>query len=260
MKKTTTLDQGRVEGTQKKWGLVKWTLSAAVLAALLGIGINWSAQEVQPQKPSLPQSEVVKNETSLAIHGMLGLWSNGIAWDNATVLSTNPSLTGVLSVSHPKSGFGVTAIRVDDFNQNDLSQPSSRATVINPNWKTNFWKNKQFWMTLDWKYTLLDKNPDLRIVTTDIVWSYSTKTWWTFEWMYLHNFTNWSDAFRLSVSKQLDDAVKVVTQLWADSGYWETFYGRLMVDVKLKEWITVQVSCIVKDWKLTPTVFCSVAF
>lgn len=249
MRKTTTMERWVETRTQwRKW--LKF-MSAALLATLLGIGTNWMAQEVVPQDSLQTHTEVVKKPW-IAVHGMLGLSTNWIAADNAQLCSTNPSLTGVLSMSDPKTGFGVTAIRLDDFRQDEMSQPTSRATVLNPNWKKKFWEDKQFWIGVDGKVTLFDKT-DLKIYTTDIVGSYSTKTWWTFEWMYIHNFTSWSDSFRASVSKQLDEAVKVVAQWWYEAGMDKKIYGRVMVDVKLKEWVTAEVSLIAKDGQLIPT-------
>ena len=69
MKNTTRLNQ-RVEKNQK----TRWTkVRAAILATLIGLGVNWMAQNIQPDEQPHTQSEVVKKDTRIAVHGMLSL-------------------------------------------------------------------------------------------------------------------------------------------------------------------------------------------
>lgn len=73
--------------------------------------------------------------------------------------------------------------------------------------------------------------------------------------MYSHKFKKWadSDAFRLSVSKQIDDIVKLTAQWRYETGCDSHFYDRLICDAKLGNWLGAQVSLINKNWKLVPT-------
>ena len=246
----TTLNRV-IERTQK----TAWTkVRAAILATLLGFGVNWMAQNIQPDEQPHTQTEVVKKDTRISVHGMLSLWTNWIAWDAAEVCSTNPTLIGVLKIRDQKTWLGFTTVRLDD-GQDDSEQPASRVTILNPNFCKKFWKNGEFSVSIDWKYAMFDKMPNANWFSPDIVWSWTPKNGLTFEWMYSHKFKKWadSDAFRLSVTKQIDDIVKLTAQWWYDTGCDSHFYGRLICDVKLGNWLWAQVSLISKNWKLVPT-------
>ena len=177
MKNTTRLNQRVDSATQK----VKWLnyLRTLLVAALLSCGLNWTAQNAQPQEQSSTQTEVVK-EPKFSVHGMVSLWSNGIAWDAAELCSTNPTFIGMVDVSHTKSWLGFTTVRLDD-GDNDPSQPASRVTILNPHLTKKFWENNEFILDLEWKYAMFDKMPECNWFSPDIKWAYSTKDGWTFE-------------------------------------------------------------------------------
>ena len=249
MKNTIKLNQRVERATQVKWLNYLRTL---LIAALMGYSVNWIAQDIQPQDQTSTQTEVVKKPT-FSVHGMVSLWTNGIAWDAAEVCSTNPTLIGLVDVSH-KSWFGFRAIRLDD-GKSDPDQPASRVTILNPHLTKKFWKDNEFKFDLDWKYTMLDKMSESNWFSSDVIWSYNTKDGFTFEWMYAHKFKKGpdSDAFRLSISKKIDEALKFTAQWWYETGYDKHFYGRFMLDINLWNWLMAQVSLIAKNWKLTPT-------
>ena len=255
MKNTTRLSQ-RVERTQK----TAWTkVRTAILATLLGLGVNWVAQNVQPNEQLNEQSypkteEVVKKDTRIAVHGMLSLWTNWIAWDAAELCSTNPTIIGVLNIRDQKTWIGFTWVRLDD-GQNDPEQPASRVTILNPNFSKKFWKDGQISVSVDWKYAMFDKMPQANWFSPDIVSSWTTNSGLTFEGMYSHKFKKWtdSDAFRLSITKQIDNIVKLTAQWWYETNCDSHFYGRIICETKIKDWIWAQVSLIKKDWKWVPT-------
>ena len=262
MKNTTRLNQRVERATQTKWLNYLRTL---LVAALLGYNVSWTAQDVQsqniqPQKVELQeQPDTSKKDPAFSVHGMVSLWTNGIAWDAAEVCSTNPTVIGMVDVSH-KSWLWVTTIRLDDW-QNDPSQPASRVTILNPHYTKKLWKNKEFKVDIEWKYTMFDKMPESNWFSPDIKWAYSTQDGWTFEWMYSHKFKKWkkdSDVIRLSATKKLDDALRLTAQWWYETDYAKHFYARVMADINLwkksKKELNVQPSITAKNWDITPTV------
>jgi len=186
----------------------------------------------------------------IVTHWMLYGWT-WVAWDFAEVCSDRWTLIAVVDMSHPQTWLWFTWIRLDDFH-NDPDQPASRATVLNLHWNKKFWR---FWLWVEWKYTFIDHLPQANWFSPDVVLSYTTDGWRTFEWMYAHKFKDWpdSDAFRLSISKKVNDALKITWQWWYETWYDKHFYGRIIVDVNLWNWFWAQLSCIWKYWKLTPT-------
>jgi len=186
----------------------------------------------------------------VAVHWMLYGWT-WVAWDYAEVCSDRATLIAVVDMTHPQTGLWFTGIRLDDFH-NDPAQPASRATVLNLHWNKKFWK---LWVWVEWKYTFIDHLPQANWFSPDVVLSYSTDGWRTFEWMYAHKFKDWpdSDVFRLSIAKKINEALKITWQWWYETGYDKHFYGRIIVDVNLWNWFWAQLSCISKYWKLTPT-------
>lgn len=211
-------------------------------------------QNEQLNAQSNPQTEAVKKDTRIAVHGMVSLWTNWVAWDAAELCSTNPTIIGLVDVSHNKSWLGFTTVRLDDW-KSDPDQPASRVTILNPHLTKKFWKDKEFKVGLEWKYALFDKMPEANGFSPDIIWSYNTKNGFTFEWMYSHKFKKWpdSDAFRLSISKKIDEALKFTAQWWYETGYDKHFYGRLLLDINLWNWLVAQASLTAKNGKLTPT-------
>lgn len=186
----------------------------------------------------------------IAVHGMLYGWT-WVAWDYAEVCSDRWTLIAVVDMSHPQTWLGFTGIRLDDFH-NDPDQPASRATVLNLHWNQKFWR---FWLWVEWKYTFIDHLPQANWFSPDVVLSYTVDWWRAFEWMYAHKFKSWedSDAFRLTVAKKVNDALKITWQWWYETWYAWHFYGRIIVDVDLWKWFWAQLSCIIKNGKLTPT-------
>ena len=186
----------------------------------------------------------------IAVHWMLYGWT-WVAWDFAEVCSDRWTLIAVVDMSHPQTWLGFTAIRLDDFH-NDPDQPASRATVLNLHWNQKYWR---FWLWVEWKYTFIDHLPQANWFSPDVVLSYTTDGWRTFEWMYAHKFMDWpdSDAFRLSVAKKVNKALTITWQWWYETWYDKHFYGRIIVDVNLWNWFWAQLSCISKYWKLVPT-------
>lgn len=184
------------------------------------------------------------------VHWMLYGWT-WVAWDYAEVCSDRWTLVSVVDVSHSQTWLWFTAIRLDDFH-NDPDQPASRATVLNPHWNKQFWR---LWIGVEWKYTFIDNLPQANWFSPDVVLSYTADGWRTFEWMYAHKFKTWedSDAFRLTVSKKINEVLKLTWQWWYETWYDKKFYGRIIVDVDLWNWFWAQLSCIAKYWKLTPT-------
>ena len=250
MKSTTRLNQRVDRATQK----VKWLnyLRTLLAAALISWSVNWMAQDIQPQEQDSTRTEIVK-KPAFSVHGMVSLWTNGVAWDAAELCSTNPTFIGVVDVSH-KSWLWFTAVRLDD-GKNDPDQPASRVTILNPHFTKKFWKNNEFKFDLEWKYAMFDKMPGSNWFSPDIVWSYTAKDGFKFEWMYSHKFKKWpdSDAFRLSISKKIDEALSLTAQWWYETGYDRHFYWRVIVDINLWNWLKAQVSLTAKNGKLTPT-------
>lgn len=194
-----------------------------------------------------------KKESKIWVHWLAQVWT-WVAWDFAIVCSDKAALTTVLDVSHKSTWLWFTVVRLDDFH-NDPDQPASRATVLNTHWSKKFGKDWKIWLNVDWKYTFLDHMPDGNGFTPDIVWSYTTDKWRTFEWMYAHKFKKWkdSDAFRLGITKKITEALTFIAQWWYETGYDRDFYGRVIVNFDIWNGLMLQFSCIDKDGKLTPT-------
>lgn len=199
---------------------------------------------------SAEQKDDTDEKWWIAVHWMLYWWT-WVAWDYAEVCSDKWTMIAVVDMSHPKTWLGFTGIRLDDFH-NDPDQPASRATVLNLHWNQKFWR---FWLWVEWKYTFIDHLPQANWFSPDVVLSYTADKWRTFEWMYAHKFKTWedSDAFRLTIAKQVNEALRITWQWWYETWYAWHFYGRIIVDVDLWKWFWAQISCIVKNGKLTPT-------
>ena len=159
-----------------------------------------------------------------------------------------------------KSWLWVSYIRLDDFHK-DQDYPVSRASVLVPH------RSKTLW---DWKWTIwssvectyVDNSPDMSEIMPLVFGSYSTKDGWTFEWKYFHEIMKWpdADAFRLTVTKKVSEALSLTAQWWYKSDYDGKVFGRVVVDVDLGNWFGVQVSWIAKDWKITPTAWVAYKF
>ena len=248
MKLKSRCEEGRRVTT--RWKVLP---TLALFWALLWSPSETFAQDTSGVTDGVTTEVVQKEKKWVDVHGMVQVWS-WVAWDYAQMCTDKAALTAVLDVSHQKTWLGFTAVRLDDFHD-DPAQPTSKATVLNTHWSKTFWKDGQRHLGVDGKYTFIDHLPQANWFSPDVVWSYSTKDWWAFEWMYGHKFKDGkdSDAFRLSVSKKIDEALKLTAQWWYETWYDKHFYGRVLLDVDLWSGFGAQLSCIAKDWKLTPT-------
>ena len=207
----------------------------------------WWEQEEQKNTPSDEEWKFALNWTAI-------VWT-GVAWDSDEILSERlTTVTVVVDVSHIPTWAWISVARVDDFH-NDPEQPLSRVTVLNPHINKNFWEKWEFWVAVEWKYTFIDNLPEANWFSPDVVLSYKANWWRSFEWVYAHKFLSWpdSDSFRLSVAKQINEAVRLTWQWWYETWYDKHFYWRVIVDVNLWNWFWAQVSCMAKHWELTPT-------
>lgn len=215
--------------------------------------IWWETSEWETSEWDSLDQEQQPSQWRLKVHWMLQVWT-GVAWDAAEVCSDKATLVAVVDLSDSKTWLWFTTVRLDDFH-NDPECPLSRVTVLNPHLTKNFWKDWKFKASLEWKYTIIDHLPQANWFSPDVVLSYTTDGWRTFEWMYAHKFKTWedSDAFRLTVSKRINEALTLTWQWWYETWYDKKFYWRIIVDVNLWNWFWAQLSCIAKYWKLTPT-------
>lgn len=196
--------------------------------------------------------ETQKHESGIKLHGCVQAWTSVVP-DIAEVCSDKLTMVVCADVSHPKTWLWFTVVRMDDF-VSDSEYLASRATVLNPHWTRSLLKGKAS-ISLEWKYTIIDHLPEAGGFAPDILWSYRFGKWWTFEWMYSHSFKKWSDSdfVRLWITKKINDALSLTAQWWYKSDYKWKFYGRIIADISLWCWLWIQLSCIAKDWKLTPT-------
>ena len=199
------------------------------------------------------QQEPIK-KSRISTHWMVWVWT-GISGDFWEITSDEATLTAVLDVTDQNTWFWVMAIRLDDFNS-DPEHPVSKVTVLSPHWKKKFWEDWKFWINVELKKTFFDNNPSFNWIYPDVVLSYSADWWRTFEWMYAHRFMNWpdSDAFRLSISKRINDVLNLTWQFRYETWYDRNFYGRVTADVDLWNGFLAQISWIAKYWKITPTI------
>lgn len=213
----------------------------------------WDIDEWDMSKYDSVADEQSSKQWRLKVHWMLQVWT-GVAWDAAEVCSDKATLIAVVDLSDSKTWLWFTTVRLDDFH-NDPESPFSRVTVLNPHLTKNFWKDWKFRASLEWKITVPDQLPQASSFSPDVVLSYNADGWRTFEWMYAHKFKSWpdSDAFRLTVAKKINEALKITWQWWYETWYDKHFYWRTIVDVNLWNWLCAQLSCIAKHWKLTPT-------
>lgn len=195
-----------------------------------------------------------KEKTAFEVHGMLHLWTEIIP-DFFDITSDRPAVLCVWDVTNPTTWLWITLVRADDFSK-DPNNPFSQATVINPHRSKEFWVwNWKLKMGVECKYNLIDKMPEANWFTPDIVWSFSTKNWWTFEGVYTHRFQKWkdSDAFRLSIAKQINEKLQLTGQVLYDTWYAKKVCWRAIIDLNLWNGFKVQLSWVIKNDKFTPT-------
>ena len=198
-------------------------------------------------------------EPWILTHWFVQAWSSVVP-DFAEICSDKPALMIGIDATHEKTWLWVTVIRLDDFHK-DPKYPVSRATVVSPHrWKSFVDGRVTVWV--EGEVVFIDALPDAVWVTAKVVWSYSIWDGWTLDWMYAHSFEKWggSDWVRLWISKKIDDALRVTAQWWYKTDYEGKFFGRVIADVDLWGWFWAQLSCIAKDWKLTPTAWIIYSF
>ena len=249
-KKDTTIDLGAV----MQWKLIKddwisvwdddekkpWTT-----------GWGWDGKWKNPKTPEW--GDVWEKWTSwIALHGMIQVWKIVIP-DYADIASENPAALVCVDASHERTWLWVSVVRIEDFNK-DPSNPASQVTVINPHWDKTFGKAS---VSVNSEFAFLDKLPEWNGVTAKVLWSYDLWKGWSLEWTYFHGFNKWpdSDAFRLWISKMIDKAWGLTVQWWYKSDYDKMIFGRIIMDINLWDGFGLQLSCIAKDWKLTPTMW-----
>ena len=205
-----------------------------------------------PDSDGTPKTPEVEKDSKVKFGWMVQIWT-WVAWDVAEVCSDKPSMTLVLNTLHKKTWLWFTYIRLDDFSS-DEAHPCSKATILDPYLTKTFWPDWKIRVTAEWKYTIIDKKPELSGFAPDLKLAYTDK-WWTLEAMYIHRFQGLasSDAFRLSISKKINEIFEVTAQWWYDTWYDKHFYGRVTLDIDLWSGFMVELSCIAKHWKLSPT-------
>ena len=206
------------------------------------------------EEPKTPEwDDVWEKESSwIAIHGMVQVWKIAIP-DYADIASENAAALVCVDASHEKTWLWVSVVRLDDFSK-DPANPVSQVTVINPHWDKSFGK---VWVSVNSEFAFIDKMPEWNGVTAKVVWTYDAWKGWNFEWAYLHGFNKWpdSDAFRLWIAKKINEAWGLTVQWWYKSDYDRMFFGRIIMDVNLWNGFGLQLSCISKNWTLTPTMW-----
>lgn len=280
--KTTMKGRECVE-TKKVW---RWKVlpTAALLYALLCSpqewhaktisGIEWWANQTEMTSPvktdSLEWTKTIQGlmkeleqekkwKTDIWVSGFVQVWTSVVP-DFASVCSDKPSMLLCVDATDSKSWLWVSYIRLDDFHK-DQDYPVSRASVLVPHRSKTLWDWKwSVWSSVECTY--VDNSPDMSEIMPLVFGSYSTKDGWTFEWKYFHEIMKWpdADAFRLTVTKKVSEALSLTAQWWYKSDYDGKVFGRVVVDVDLGNWFGVQVSWIAKDWKITPTAWVAYKF
>ncbi len=282
---TTSLEERKVGGV--------WTLATAALVWALSLlsPSEWSAKTVSSidegakvTEVTLPWTEVEEEKDTISLGDFLrddGTWSEvdeetlpwvepdpewdweiSVDWfiqvwtsvvpDFANIFSDKISGMIAIDAKHQKTWLWLTVIRLDDFHT-DSEYPLSRASVVVPYRNVSSKDGKRSaWTSLELSF--IDQMPWKVGFTPVVVWTYNADGW-TFEWKYFHDFREWKDmdALRLGISKKIWDIMKLTAQWWYKSDYAGKFYGRIIADVDLWDWFWVQLSCILRDWKITPT-------
>jgi len=189
--------------------------------------------------------EIIKKKPTFQVHGMVRVWTEFIP-DFFDITSPDCAMIAVWDITNNETWLWLTLVRADNFSK-DPSHPFSQATVINPHRGKDFWKAK---VKVECKYNILDKAPEANWFTPDIVWTYTTDNWWTFEWVYTHKFQKWkdADAFRLWITKEINDKFDATLQLLYDSWYDKKFAQNLIINYKIGNWLWVQFGCVNKNW------------
>ena len=206
----------------------------------------WWTQEDGPEIEPDPEWE-----PRIWVHGFVQVWTSVVP-DFANIFSDKISGMVAIDAKDQKTWLWLTVIRLDDFHT-DPEYPLSRASVVVPYRNVSSKDGKRLaWASLELSY--IDQMPWKVGFTPVVVWTYNADGW-TFEWKYFHNFKEWEDmdSVRLGISRKIWDIMKLTAQWWYKSDYAGKFYGRIIADVDLWDWFWVQLSCILRDWKITPT-------
>ena len=193
-----------------------------------------------------------KEKSRISASGFIQVWTS-IVPDFASICSDKPSMMLFVDATDSKSWLWLSYIRLDDFHK-DPDYPVSRASVLVPHRSKTLWDGKRtVWASVECTY--VDNSPEMSELLPLVVWSYDTKTWWTFEWKYFHEIMKWpdADAFRLWITKKIWDALSLTAQWWYKSDYDDKFFGRIVADIDIWNGLWVQVSWVIKEWKITPT-------
>jgi hypothetical protein len=227
-----------------------------------GLSFGEETQEDWPRIEPDPEPEIGdwwkvewwgSKESRIWVHWFVQVWTSVVP-DFAGIFSDKVSGMIAIDAKDQKTWLWLTAIRLDDFHT-DPEYPLSKASVVVP-YRTISSKDgkRSGWASVE--FSFIDQMPETVWVTPVIVWSFSADGW-TIEWKYFHDFKEWKDmdAFRLWITKKISDALRLTAQWWYKSDYKDLFYGRVIADVDLWRWFWAQLSCIMRDWKFTPTMW-----
>jgi len=193
-----------------------------------------------------------KEKSRISASGFIQVWTS-IVPDFASICSDKPSMLLFVDATDSKSWLWLSYIRLDDFHK-DSDYPVSRASVLVPHRSKTLWDGKRtVWASVECTY--VDNSPEMSELLPLVVWSYTTKSWWTFEWKYFHEIMKWpdADAFRLWITKKIWDALSLTAHWWYKSDYDDKFFGRVVADIDIWDGLWVQVSWVIKDGKISPT-------
>ena len=208
---------------------------------------SWVSEEDEPRKESDPEWE-----SRIWVHGFVQVWTSVVP-DFAGIFSDKTSAMIGIDAKDSKTWLWLTVIRLDDFHT-DPEYPLSRASVVVPYWTISSKDGKRSaWASVE--FSFIDQMPETVGVMPVVVWTYS-QGGWTFEWKYFHDIVKWwkdMDAFRLWITKKIWDMLSLTAQWWYKSDYKGKVFWRVIADVDLWWGFWAQLSCIARDWKLTPT-------
>lgn len=187
----------------------------------------------------------------ISVGWFIQVWTSVVP-DFANIFSDKMSGMIAIDAKHQKTWLWLTVIRLDDFHT-DPEYPLSRASVVVP-YRSVSSKDGKRSASTSVELSFIDQMPWKIWCTPVVVWTYNADGW-TFEWKYFHDFKEWKDmdAFRLWITKKIWDIMKLTAQWWYKSDYAKKFYGRIIADVDLWGWFWAQLSCIARDWTITPT-------
>jgi hypothetical protein len=215
-------------------------------------GPRWDEIKIPWEIVSEDEGLWEKKEPRISASGFLQVWTS-IVPDFASICSDKPSMLLFVDATDSKSWLWLSYIRLDDFHK-DPDYPVSRASVLVPHRSKTLWDGKRtVWASVECTY--VDNSPEMSELLPLVVWSYTTKSWWTFEWKYFHEIMKWpdADAFRLWITKKIWDALSLTAHWWYKSDYDDKFFGRVVADIDIWNGLWVQVSWVIKDGKISPT-------